>query len=98
MSTVTAKKATPSQEAAVRCVPLSADEAAANLRLCAVLRNQPDAATGHLILLRQTPEARVILGAACDADGCVREWLELWVQDIDAKPPGETLVVSNTAR
>ena len=98
MSTVTAKKTTPAQDSAIRCVPLSADEAAANLRLCAVLREQPDAATGHLILLRQTPEARVVLGAACDADGGVREWLELWLQDVDAKPPGETLVLSNTAR
>ena len=98
MSTVTAKKTTPAQDTGIRCVPLSSDEAAANLRLCAALREQPDAATGHLILLRQTPEARVILGAACDGDGGVREWLELWVQDIDAKPPGETLVASNTAR
>lgn len=98
MSTVTSKKQNPAQETAIRCVPLSADEAAANLRLCAVLREQPDAATGHLILLRQTPEARVILGAACDVDGAVREWLELWLQDIDATPPGETLVVSNVAR
>ena len=98
MSTVTAKKTNPAQESAIRCVPLSSDEAAANLRLCAILREQPDAATGHLILLRQTPEARVILGAACDAEGSVREWLELWLQDIDAQPPGETLIASNTAR
>lgn len=98
MSTVTAKKTNPAQDTAIRLVPLSADEAAANLRLCAVLREQPDAATGHLILLRQTPEARVILGAACDADGGVREWLELWLQDIDVQPPGETLIASNTAR
>ncbi len=98
MSTATAKKPTPAQDTAIRCVPLSAEEAAANLRLCAVLREQPDAVTGHLILLRQTPEARVILGAACDADGAVREWLELWIQDVDAKPQGETLVISNTAR
>ena len=93
-----AKKTNPAQDAGIRCVPLSTDEAAANLRLCAVLREQPDAATGHLILLRQTPEARVILGAACDADGGVREWLELWLQDIDAQPAGETLIASNTAR
>ena len=93
-----AKKTNPAQEAGIRCVPLSTDEAAANLRLCAVLREQPDAATGHLILLRQTPEARVILGAACDADGGVREWLELWLQDIDAQPAGATLIASNTAR
>jgi hypothetical protein len=98
MSTVTAKKITPTQDAGIRCVPLSSDEVAANLRLCAVLREQPDAAAGHLILLRQTLDARVILGAACDADGAVREWLELWVQDIDAKLPRETLVVSNIAR
>ena len=95
---VPTKKTNPAQDNAIRCVPLSTDEAAANLRLCAVLREQPDAATGHLILLRQTPEARVILGAACDADGGVREWLELWLQDIDAQPTGETLVASNTAR
>ena len=62
MSTVTAKKTNPTQDSAIRCVPLSTDEAAANLRLCAVLRELPDAATGPLILLRQTPEARVILG------------------------------------
>jgi len=98
MSTAAAKKSNPTQDTAIRCVPLSAEEAAANLRLCAVLREQPDAATGHLILLRQTPEARVILGATCDADGNVRDWLELWLQDIDARPPGDALISSNTAR
>src|SRR5258708_2752440 len=98
MSTATAKKSNPAQESAFRCVPISAAEAAANLRLCAVLREQADPATGHLILLRQTLEARAILGAMCDANGDVHEWLELWIQDIDVMPAGETLVPSNSAR
>ena len=98
MSTATAKKNNPAQEPAIRCVPLSAMEADANLRLCVTLRDQPDPATGYLILLRQTPEARVILGSACDADGNIREWLELWLQDIDAPPPRDALISSNTAR
>ena len=98
MSTATAKKINPAIEPAIRCVPLSAMEADANLRLCVTLRDQPDSATGYLILLRQTPEARVILGSACDADGNIREWLELWLQDIDSPPPRDALISSNTAR
>lgn len=98
MTTANAKKPAPSPQDAIRCVPLSAAEAAASLRLCAVLRDQPDPASGHIVLLRQTPEARVILGAACDSDGSMREWLELWIQDVDAAPPGEALVRSNVAR
>ena len=98
MSTATAKKTNSTNETAIRCVPLSAAEADANLRVCVVLREQPDPATGHLILVQQTPEARVIIGAACDADGNVREWLELWLQDIDAPPPRDALISSNSAR
>jgi hypothetical protein len=98
MSSGTIKKAIPALDDGFRCVPISAAEAAANLRLCAILRTQADPATGHLVLLRQTPEGRAILGAACDVGGNVHQWLELWIQDIEASPAGETLIPSNLAR
>jgi hypothetical protein len=98
MKSATAKKSDSTPETAYRCVPISAAEAAANIRLCFVLREQPDPAFGHFILLRQTLEARAVLGAACDADGHVREWLELWIQDVETLPAAETLIPSNRAR
>lgn len=53
------------------------------LRLCALVARRPDPATGPLLLLRDLPDARVYLGCVTDAAGAVREWVELWVQDID---------------
>ncbi len=62
-------------------VAASADQVDAPLRVCAVVRSQPDPAGGRLVVLRNTVEARVLLGCLLDAGGKVHQWLELWVQD-----------------
>ncbi|MEI9893456.1 MAG: hypothetical protein WDN28_06035 [Chthoniobacter sp.] len=92
-----AKKIDPSQEVPFRCLPVSAAEKAASFRLCVAVREHADGATGHLFLLRQVQGARAILGAMCDAGGNIREWLELWIQDVEASASAETLVPSNKA-
>jgi hypothetical protein len=86
------------QETAIRCAPVTAAEASANIRLCIALRQQPDPATGHFVLLRRSPGASAYLGAVCDSENQVKEWLELWVQNVEGAPAGETLTPSNASR
>ncbi|MBI1189374.1 MAG: hypothetical protein GC200_01655 [Tepidisphaera sp.] len=45
------------------------------VRVCAVLKD-------GLVPLRETMDAKVYLGALADRAGRVREWLEIWVQDV----------------
>jgi hypothetical protein len=61
-------------------VPVSAAQLAASLRICALVRKQPDPVAGHLVLLRDTLDAQVYLGCVADAGGMVQQWIELWVQ------------------
>ena len=53
------------------------------LRLCVLVRRVPDPVAGHFVLLRDLPEAMVYLGCIADADHRLREWIELWVQNVD---------------
>jgi hypothetical protein len=64
-------------------VPISVDQTAAPLRVCALVRKQADPVAGHLVVLRSTVDARVFLGALVDAAGQVHQWVELWVQCLD---------------
>src|SRR3954462_7512190 len=53
------------------------------VRLCVLVRQTPDPVTGSFILLRDLHDALVYLGCLADAGGRVREWVELWVQNVD---------------
>src|SRR5262249_21757287 len=53
------------------------------LRLCVLVRQTPDPVAGHFVLLRDLHDALVYLGCVIDACGSVREWVELWVQNVD---------------
>jgi len=53
------------------------------LRLCALVRKEPDAVAGSLVTLRDTLDAHVLLGVVLDAAGAVQKWVELWFQNID---------------
>src|SRR5256884_6803574 len=64
-------------------IPIQETEAGATLRLCVLARQTPDPAAGHLVLLRDLPDAMVYLGCLTDAGGRLREWVELWVQNVD---------------
>jgi hypothetical protein len=64
-----------------------ADDAAAvrviGLQICVVVRENPDPAAGHFVVIRETPLARVLLGCTADSEGRPQEWLELWIQNTD---------------
>ena len=53
------------------------------LALCVVVRATADPAAGHFVVVRETPQGRVLLGCTADAAARPQEWLELWVQKTD---------------
>jgi hypothetical protein len=53
------------------------------VRVCVLARHTADQATGHLVLLRDLPDAMVYLGCLTDAGGHLREWVEIWVQNME---------------
>jgi hypothetical protein len=61
-------------------VPVSTEQKSALLRICVVLRKQPEGRVG-LVVLRDTLDARVYRGCILDAGGAIVQWIELWVQN-----------------
>jgi hypothetical protein len=55
------------------------------LRICVLLRSVPDPAAGAFVLLREMPGAQVYLGAVCDIDARIQEWVEVWVQSVELR-------------
>ncbi len=55
------------------------------LRVCLLMRSEPDAGSAPFVLLRELPGARAYLGAVCDAEGRLQEWVEIWVQTLDLR-------------
>lgn len=64
-------------------VLLSSDQADSPLRICVLVRRSPDPVAGHLMVLRDLIDGRVLLGCVLDAGGAVQEWVELWIQDLE---------------
>src|SRR2546421_1739015 len=64
-------------------IPIQESDLGSAVRLCVLARQTPDPATGHLVLLRDLPDAMVYLGCLTDAAGRLREWAEVWVQNVD---------------
>lgn len=64
-------------------IPVQESEMSATMRLCVLTRDTPDPVTGNLILLRDLPDAMVYLGCLTDSGGRLREWVELWIQNLD---------------
>src|SRR5882757_1269745 len=64
-------------------IPLHDSDIGASIRLCVLARKVADPAVGHLVLLRDFPDASVYLGCLTDAGGRLREWIEIWVQNVD---------------
>ena len=63
-------------------IAASETQCEAPLRLCVLVRRQAEPVAGQLVVLRDTMDARVLLGCLLDAGGQVHQWLELWVQDL----------------
>src|SRR2546426_8135794 len=64
-------------------IPIHKVDNEAPLRLCVVLRLNPDPLAGLFVLLKDLSDASVYLGCLTDAAGRVWDWLELWVQNLD---------------
>jgi len=65
-----------------RVIALEPDASSA-LRLGLIVKDLPDPVGGLLISLGETSDASVYLGCVTDAAGHVREWLEVWVQNLE---------------
>jgi len=65
--------------------PIHSADDGTPLRVCVLVRDQPDPAGGAFLLLREQPGARVYLGAEADSEGSIRDWLEIWVQTLQFK-------------
>jgi hypothetical protein len=81
MSGSDVRDALPQIPAEYAAVPVAADQAGRSLSICALVRRKPDPVAGHLVVLRDLIDGRVLLGCLLDAGGVVQEWLELWIQD-----------------
>lgn len=53
------------------------------LRVCVLLRDEPIAGAGRLVVVRDCFDASVYLGCVLDASGAVDAWIEVWVQRTD---------------
>ena len=65
--------------------PIHGYDAGTPLRLCVLVQLKATAASGPFVLLRELPGSRAYLGAVCDAEARVQEWVEVWVQTLEMK-------------
>ena len=100
MVTATASPATRKLPEGYRAIPVNECDQNAPLRLCVLVRQTPDPVAGHFVMLRDLHDALVYLGCVLDAGGSVREWIELWVQNVEgleASLPAQRETFSNHA-
>ncbi|MHC4111732.1 MAG: hypothetical protein ACYSUY_11700 [Planctomycetota bacterium] len=62
-------------------IPISEDQKSVLLKICVLVKTEPDDVAGHLVVLRDTMDAKVFLGCIVDSCGQMQEWLELWIQN-----------------
>src|SRR5437762_9882474 len=65
-----------------RAVPLDASPGRFSWPAC-VLARESGASGTELVMLANVPDARAFLGCVLDSAGKVREWLQLWVQNLE---------------
>ena len=103
MQTLTEKDLASGLEDGFTLAALQPGEGAAppvGLQIFVVVRTVADAAAGHFVLIRSTPQARVVLGCTAGSDGRPLEWLELWVQNthyLEGADPDFVTTMTNLA-
>lgn len=65
-------------------IPVAENQKAAVLKICVLVKPEADPVAGHLVVLRDTLDAKVLLGCIIDTAGRVHQWIELWIQDATA--------------
>lgn len=64
-------------------IPVSIQQQTTPLKVSVVVRKEPDPVSGHLVVLRDTIDARAFLGIVSDTQTRVHQWVEVWVQDLE---------------
>ena len=62
-------------------VPIAEDQKLSVLKICVLIRPEPDPVGGHMVVLRNTVDAKILLGCIVDASVQVLDWVELWMQN-----------------
>jgi hypothetical protein len=62
-------------------VPIAEDQKLSVLKICVLVRPESDPVGGHLVVLRNTIDAKIFLGCIVDSSAKVLDWLELWIQN-----------------
>jgi len=71
--------------AGILLAPIHSFTDSAPLRICVCLRAEPDPRPDPFVLIRELPGSRVYLGAVCDEQARLQEWVEVWVQTLDLR-------------
>lgn len=71
--------------AGYQLAPIHADNPGSPIRLCLLVAADEKSSAGPFILLRELPVARVYLGAVCDLEGRIHDWVEIWVQSLELR-------------
>jgi hypothetical protein len=77
----------PLAGAGLELIPIHSYNAVTPLRICVVVSQREAVSTGSagLILLRELPGSRIYLGAICDVDARIQQWVEVWVQTLELR-------------
>jgi hypothetical protein len=79
------QKNSPRLSAGYRLAPIHALTEETPLAICVLVRTHADPDGAMFILLRELPGARVYLGAVCDAEARIQEWVEIAVQTLQVQ-------------
>ena len=64
-------------------LPITGNTVQGCLNICILFRREADPAQGHLVNLEPQIDARCLLGCLTDEQGCVHQWLEIVIQDVN---------------
>jgi hypothetical protein len=70
-------------EPGYRTVPLQEGNKSSPLRIALIVKDSSEPMGGAFVVLRETADASVYLGAIVDAGGRIHSWLEIWAQNVD---------------
>lgn len=73
-------------------IPITNSGPDAPLRICVLCRLEPDAAAGHFIALPSSFDALRLLGCVVDALGCLHQWIDVSIQNVDGLAQGPVAV------
>lgn len=65
--------------------PIHSSGEGAPLKICLLVQSESSPPSSPFVLLREVPCSRVYLGAICDSEARIQDWVEIWVQSLETK-------------